>query len=599
MESFKCFYYTCAESPELLCQCDFPPIYICRHHQEFYKSIQSNHNIKTIPNTFHITSSKYRIKISDKLYSSQKYFLAPGSGLMNFYKFEVSTVSLTEDYKSAFNSMARILISQIMRIPRGNTQEIIKEVHAFVQAMKEIVKNIYLNENDIAKTLSMHFDEMHSKIESKIIRLIENLIKTLVKNNLMKETSGIFFKKSVFELKEQFFSNILITGFDESNIINNFLSVFKCFFINEDALMKYLYEFQSNYYIYYRNTTEICKLRMLGYILNIYENIEYQIIVVYKPTSNFDKETQTIIPEWIYTYSALMKKEPVEVAQCIEVAPNENLVLLHFKNSSIYSLFLISELSSYPIMDFQAADVIIASGSTKYDLVIIQNFYGDKPSKYLLCSITEYKLIKQDKIFIELRPSVYIKSVCYIDKSIIFVTTDGKAYMKQLNNDKSSCLLNIDLHPKDQIVSVRYKQKQKIILIKSLEYVYLMTNNVEEIYRLKVSGNDVEIADDSTGTMIFFYEIYGKNMFYSILRLKDTDIDRLGFYNEEDTNFLRKDTSKLLSTLIHLISDEDVNEEKSVYQEYINKSFFPISVKPEGYIIDDDSDVDLEYRKFS
>lgn len=597
MENFKCFYESCSEIPETICKCDFPSIYMCKQHQEIHLSLPNDHNIQIIPSTFQLALSKYTIKISDQLYSSQKYFLAPGSGIMNFYKFEVSTVPLPDDYKSTFKSMTHILISQIIQIHRGNTQKIANEVSTFVKAMREIVQNISLDENGIVKTLSTHFDEMHSKIESKTIRLIEVLIKTLIKDNLMKETSGVFFKKSVFELKEQFFSKILLTGYDKDDIINKFLSVFESFFIEKDRLMKYLYEFQSNYYIYYRNTIEICKLKMLGCIFDTYERIEYQVIVVYKPTSNFHKETQTIIPEWIYTFSTLMKKEPVEVAQCIEVAPNENLILLHSKNSSFYSLFLISEMSSYPIMTYTNSNVVIASGSTKYNLVIIQNFYDNNSSKYLLCSITEFKLVIKEEFFIQLRPSVYIKSVCYIDKNIIFVTNNGKAHIKYLDNNASPHLLNIDIHPKDQIVGVRYKQKQKIVLIETLEYLFLMTKNVEEMYRLKRPKNEVEVADDKTGMMIFFYEICAKNMFYSILRLKDNDIEKLGFYGEDDTDFLRKDTS-MFRTLLNLISDTD-EEKKDIYYEYVNKKLFPSSIEPEGYIIDDDISMELENKEIS
>lgn len=62
--------------------------------------------------------------------------------------------------------------------------------------------------------------------------------------------------------------------------------------------------------------------------------------------------------------------------------------------------------------------VILASGSTKYELIVIQK----SPNKCFLCCIDENFLVKKYEVFLPLETDKFIASACYYNKKLLYVT---------------------------------------------------------------------------------------------------------------------------------------------------------------------------------
>ncbi|OMJ72125.1 hypothetical protein SteCoe_29508 [Stentor coeruleus] len=594
MESFKCFSDSCSEELEIMCRCRFPPLYMCKYHRVGHSALSADHIFEKIPENQKLVLQSRKLKIVDELYTSQKYFITPGTGCMNFFKFELSSLQLPLDYKSTFNSMAQILTSRIIKIPRGLTENLKKEVKTFVSSASRVVFNIALDFNRIVKDLSTFFDELHSKIETETTKLLENLIHTLIRDKIMKESSGFFSKTSVIDLKQEFFTQILLTAFDYDSIISKFLSSFKSFLPDQQYIMKYLQEFESSYNQYYKESIDSYEKIMLKYIKATYKSKKYQRVGIYKQATPFNKENIDITPNWILIFNSLIRIEKVRVEQCIEISPNEILVSLRFESSACFRIILISELTSYHIMTLQGDGVILASGSTKSEFVVIQNY----PKKCYLCCIDENSLVQQDEIFLPLETCSFIISACYYDKKLLYVTNEGRAFIKPLSSNKNSSILSIQVHPKDKVMSVKFKHKQKLILLRTLEFIYILTKENEELYRLKSMKKDIEIGDDTNGRSVFFYYIEGKDLEYLTFIINKEEKKKLGFKKKENNAFYGTMSSKLMSTLKNIMSDT-TQEKKNHFTDLVSKRHFPINIKPSGHIIDSNYNSEAESEEDS
>ena len=128
MENLRCFHQDCIYMPIYICNCRFPPIFMCESHPRSHQEEPGHHVINKIPMRHNLELEGTTINLDDDLYSSQSYFILPGLNTINYCKLEISNIiELPEDYKNAFLSMATKLIKEILSIRRGKTKKIKKK----------------------------------------------------------------------------------------------------------------------------------------------------------------------------------------------------------------------------------------------------------------------------------------------------------------------------------------------------------------------------------------------------------------------------------------------------------------------------------------
>ena len=128
MEKLRCFYDDCPYKAIDICNCRFPPTYICELHISNHQNEAGRHIIEEIPANHCLDLESINIILDGDLFTSQSYFIVPGIDIIGFCKLEISNLELPKDYKSAFNSMASTLVKEILSIPRGQTEDIKKNV---------------------------------------------------------------------------------------------------------------------------------------------------------------------------------------------------------------------------------------------------------------------------------------------------------------------------------------------------------------------------------------------------------------------------------------------------------------------------------------
>ena len=247
MESLRCFVEGCETYPLKFCNCKFPAALFCNDHVTLHNSEKNYHMVEDIPKNHSLDIKQNTICLNDELYINQKYFIAAGTDLMNYYKIETCNIDLPKDYKSTFNSMVSVFITEIFKIPKGKTKKIQKRCSSFVNAITYVIKNITISLERLVSAISISFDEMYSKIETEINNHLNGLINNLLADKIMKAKTGVIFTESVEDTKKKFFFEIMTEALSCEEILSKFYETFRQFLPPQEFLIKYVEVFQKKF----------------------------------------------------------------------------------------------------------------------------------------------------------------------------------------------------------------------------------------------------------------------------------------------------------------------------------------------------------------
>jgi hypothetical protein len=578
MEDLKCLGENCYSEDLKVCYCRFPPAFVCDDHKSIHMKEIGNHEFESLPESFCRPVKHKVLHINDDFYESQKYFISPGTDIMNYFKLETSEIDLPLDYCKNFDEMTNIFVSEVLKIPRGETKLIQDRCILYINAIKYVVANINIDNNKFVSDLSFIFDSMHSKIETELNELLNVMIDHLLTDKVMKFKAGWFGTKSVENIKLEFFASIMLKARTLEDILGNFFSFFKDFLPPQDFLIKYINNFENSYNQSLEYNTNQTTKKIFDYASSCYKNLKYYKLAIYKPTASSQKILEsTIKPEWIEVYNVLVKLEPIELLQSIEITPNNILVVLSFKTSSIYHFVCISEYFGTFIKEYVSQELFLASGSLPQSLIIIENY----PRRCTKARIDESKLIEENEIHLDIENYFTIKSAIYIDniKSILFATNNNQLFIQNIKNGSSKKKIGVNFHQQERVANLKYKNSKNLILVRTTNYLYFFNHEIEEIFKFQTNGMDVELAD--TENCVFFYTISIKSIDYWPIAITKDDLKKLSVKPRKTENFSFI-ASKLVKTIGVIMAGD--TSKKDIYSHLINK-FSPLNIKPSGELI--------------
>ena len=581
MEEIKCFVEHCSEELELICKCQYPPVYLCKMHKAQHLNQNGLHAIEKLQENHRVNLEAKALSLNDPIMTSQHYFIAPGTTIMNIFKFEISEIPLPKDYKATLNSMAQVLTGEILKVPRGETGKLKGECDAFVYSIKKIVSNMLLESYKLSKDICVIFNEMHSKFETETNRLLNEMIDSLLNDKIMKGTSGIIFKDTVEKSKQIFFSEIMLGEKSLEKIISKFLSCFDKFLPPQEFIIKYLSDFEARYKGYEKSVEIEYEKKLYKHIQSCYKQAKYQRVAIYKPAPMSEQYIQELRPEWIIVYNVLMKSEVIIVKQTVEIAENQILVLLYMSSLKMYDLVLITEYSARFIKRFNADELILASGSSLNSIIVIQNY----PRKCYKLTLEGTILIEQSELNLTFETHYMILSALYIDekKQIIFNTSNNYLYVKSLANDYDPQSIALPMNSKEQLISLKYKETRKLIIIRTTNYIHIYNSDFEELYRFRSNGQNFEISEVKTSNCIYFYTVQGKRLKFWTINFTPNDVKKLNYRLGESQGIFSTMSNILKNAFKSITAEENLDTKIPLSRFSLNHASILISISGNLY----------------
>ncbi|OMJ73420.1 hypothetical protein SteCoe_27901 [Stentor coeruleus] len=601
MDSFKCFIQSCQEPAEILCSCSFPLIPICSNHIKDHTSdaVFNRHSFRSISQSQNLCLNKQTLLINDSNFPNSTLHVSPGTGSLSLLKKEVYQIPIPKDYESAFQDMITTFAKKVVNTQRDASESISQEFMKFYNSCQKIIPNLILDLGTIANDIIKIFNDMQSFIESETNSLLKNLISSLIDDNLMKKVAGLLTTTCLKDVVNDFFTEIMLKSFNCQSVLSSFTKHFSKFLISTDSLPKYFSDFENIYWMTYQDTIDNYNYKISNYLNTFFKSITYQHVGIYKLFTSFDYKNQlvsenniSIVPDWIMVYNVLLSYEKIIMSNPIEVAPNEILVLLCFKNSSQSFLLFISEFTTYQLKTFKTADLIIASGSC-YNQVIVVKTLGNKVKSYF---IFEKKLIPMNSFRLSL-PKFSVTSAAVAENSLICTLNTGRIYVYNIGKKKCIEEMKISLHEKDNALSIKYRVRQRILMLRTLEYVYFYNCHFQEIFKVQSLKKDVEISDNE-GTGLCFYCFSKGNLMVWTYDLTAEDREKLGFNPKK--LWKRQNVSLWKKLFINIISHDTLPID--AYSQQANKIFLPIVIyntelkNEDSIILDKNCDKDKEIK---
>lgn len=577
MDSFKCFIQPCQEPVEILCSCSFPLIPICSNHIKDHTSdaVFNRHSFRSILQSQNFSLNRQTLLINDPNFSNCTLHVSPGTGSVSILKQEVRQIPIPKDYESAFQDMITTFAKQVVKTQRGASETISQEFFEFYDSCKTIVPNLVLDLGTIINDVTKIFDDMQSYIESETNSLLKNLISSLIDDNLMKKTAGLLTTTCLKDVVNDFFTEIMLKSFDCQSVLSIFTKHFSKFLPSSDSLPKYFSDFESIYWMTYQEAIDNHKYKILNYLNTIFSSISYQRIGIYKLFTPLDYKNLpgpgndiSITPDWIMIYNVLLAYEKIIMSKPIEVAPNEVLILLSFKESSQSFLLLVSEFITYQLRTFKTADLIIVSGSCYNQVIVVKTIRNKVRSYY----IYERKLIPMNSFRLPL-PKLCVTSAAVAENSLICTLISGRIYVYSVDQKKCMEQMKIGLHEKDKALSIKYRVRQKILMLRTLEYVYFYNCHFEEIFKVQSLKKDVEISDNEANGLCFYCFCKEKLMVWTYDLTADNR-KKLGFNPKK--MWQRESVSLWKRLIINVVCHD--NFPINAYSPHANKKFLPIVI---------------------
>ncbi|OMJ82214.1 hypothetical protein SteCoe_17177 [Stentor coeruleus] len=592
MDSFKCFIATCKEPAEILCSCSYPLIPICSNHIKDHTSNASfnRHSFRTSSKSHNFCLSRQNFLIEDQNLSHSDLIIAPYTGSVSILKLEATQIIIPNDYESALYEMTTIFASQIINQHKNSADLISDECCEFYKSCQVLIPNIVLELKKIVKDITVIFSEMHAKIQNETYSFLENFISSLAKSNLAKNFSEGASTKYAEEIIDLFFSDKKLEISDNKSLLKSMEKTFAKFFNPKEHLNKYSNDIE-NAWAAYKDIKHQYKKKISNYIKNIFSSMSYQRLAIYQPYVKLDcthslcpKSQKLLSPDWIMIYNKFFKTEKVTMSQPIEIGPNDLLVLLYFNSSNQSHLLLISEFLTSTIKKFHSTDMIIVSGSSYNQLLIINKAKNQLKNYYL----HDRKLISMSKTKIELGKSSII-TAAVVENMVLCTLSSGKIQVFKVDQGKKPEQIRMSFHEKDRALSVKYRARQKLIMLRTLEYVYFLNSNFEEVFKFKSLKKDVEIADNE-GSGLYFYCL-SKNKL--IVWTYDLTVDERKKLNFDCKKLWERPTvSFWKKIIINFVSEDDIEE--NAYSDIIKNDFLPIVIEISEEITEIDSELEEE-----
>lgn len=592
MDSFKCFIATCKEPAEILCSCSYPLIPICSNHIKDHTSNASfnRHSFRTTSKSHNFCLARQNFLIKDQNLSHSDLIISPWTGSVSILKLEATQIIIPKDYESALQEMATTFANQIINYHIGSSEFISDECCELYKSCQELIPNFILELENIVKDVTMIFKEMHARIESETYGFLSNFISSLAKSSLMKNSSECVSTKYAEEAVDKFFSDTKLKIYDNKSLLKSMEKTFSKLLNPKEHLNKYYNDFE-NAWAAYKDIKHQYKQKLSNYIKTIFSSISYQRLAIYQPYTKLDctrsmcpKNQNPLSPDWIMIYNKFLKTEKVTMSQPIEIGPNDLLVLLYFNTSDQSHLLLISEYLTSTLKIFHSIDVIIASGSSHNQLFIINKAKNQLKNYY----IHDRKIISVSKTKIELEKSS-ITTAAVVEDMILCTLSSGKLQIFRMNQDKKPEQTRMSLHEKDRALSVKYRARQKLIMLRTLEYIYFLNSSFDEVFKFKSLKKDVEIADNEGSGLYFYCLSKNKLMVWTY----DLTVDERKKLNFDCKKIWERQTVSFWKKLIISFISED-NLEENAYTDMVKNEFFPIVIETSGEITEIDSELEEE-----
>ncbi|OMJ94776.1 hypothetical protein SteCoe_1955 [Stentor coeruleus] len=592
MDSFKCFIVTCQEPAEILCSCSYPFIPICSNHIKDHTSNASfnRHSFRTTSKSHNFCLARQNFLIKDQNLSNSNLVISPWTGSVSILKLEATQILIPKDYESALHEMVTTFASQIVNYNIESVDFISDECCELYKSCQDIIPNIVLELKNIVKDVTMIFNEMHTKIQSETYSFLGNYISSLTKSNLIKNNSESISTKYAQEIVDKFFSDTKLEIYDNKSLLKLIEKNFSKLLNPKEHLYMYYNDFE-NAWVSYNDIKNQYKQKLSNYIKTIFSSMSYQRLAIYQPYTKLDctrslcpKNQKLLSPDWIMIYNQFIKNEKVTMSQPIEIGPNDLLVLLHFNSSNQSHLLFISEFLTSTLKIFHSTDMIIVSGSCYNQLFIINKAKNQLKSYYL----HDRKLIPMSKTKIELGKSL-ITTAAVVGNTILCTLNSGKLQIFTINQDKKPEQAKISLHEKDRALSVKYRTRQKLIMLRTLEHVYFLNNNFDEVFKFKSLKKDVEIADNE-GSGLYFYCLSKNKLMVWTYDLTVDERKKLNFdckklWERQTVSFWKK-------IIVNFVSENHIQE--NAYSDIVKKFFFPIVIEASEKITEIDSELEEE-----
>lgn len=580
MESPKCFYQNCRTFPELVCNCKFPPIISCQDHIRTHRTERTTHMVEKIPANHNLDLRQTEILIRDELYTSQKYFLTPGTEILNYFKFEVSHIALPSDYKNSLNSITKLFVEKIHKIRRGNDEKIKSKCVKYVKAFLKIVRNGEINIKELENLIVVEFNEMHSKTQSAINDKLIEMIEKLRNDKIMLEKHGIIFKTQISEVREKFFEEIMMKAFTLEEILKTFLRIFEKFLPRHEFLINYLSPFED---AYKESLTEISiayKKIMYDKVKRFYKDFKYMRVAIYRPAVTQSRSEGYVTPEWVIIFNMLLRSEEVQIYQTIEISPQHILILLKLVNQKSSYLLLINHYQGTFLREYFGNDLVLASGSSLYSIILIQNY----PRKCFKIGIDSDVIFDIEDISLKIETHHVVTSAVYLSKSnqIICITSSGEIFVQNIG--KINMLKPVFyLHPSEKVISAKFNLRKDVLVLRTTFYIWVLNREFKVLYRFFSSGEPIELTDNSKDCL-FFYCIRNRKIVYWALPFSEEDLKMIDKKDNVEPGFLQTIQVKVINSLRGRVAEEPARK-KDAYYEYVTKLFWPIHIQPEGEIV--------------
>ena len=245
------------------------------------------------------------------------------------------------------------------------------------------------------------------------------------------------------------------------------------------------------------------------------------------------------------------------------------------------SLICLKEFQAKYICEYPE-DILIASGSLIYDIILIENH----SKKCRIMRIDKSRIFLVESHIIKIEPGHKIVSAAYLEskKELIFITDLGYIYSQNIMIPSSIQRIFFSFHPHEILLDLRYHPRKNVIILRTTNNLYFYNHKVEELYKVLSNRKNIELSDNEKISLLIYCLDKKKILFWS-LYFNEEDVLCLEFRNNFESHYKSKTAIRILRSLED--SDCDDFEKGNCYSEFVSKLFFPINIIPEGELVNE------------
>ncbi|OMJ73127.1 hypothetical protein SteCoe_28246 [Stentor coeruleus] len=483
----NCSVPGCRARITVTCKGSHLPTTFCNEHFTIHQNEPGVHEI--------VESRQVEISTKSNVYKiediqgnqNQAYFVFHFQLAGFFLALNTVDIHLPGDYKTTMDKITQMFTVDVCSLETGKSENLELKIKNYIEALRKIIYNIELNENNLREIITGAYNSLHSRIESFLSSgLIDLLNEAERSHNMPKSARKRFIISLDLDTEKQRFIQKYFAESDLNieEMIEEFYNSFSYFMKDADKFFSSRFrDFEKKFKQEKNNITEETKKFLQERLSSFYDLETFMRVGLFTLRLTSSGPKIEIIKNWVMIISLILQKATCTLTGIVEISDDEILICISVGNESFIIYY--SPTSSSIALAFSCVNFIIASGSTPDTILIAQNY----PKSIDLYKLKSGKLEHSKRYNFNLESNEQIIGIAYIKsmEKAVFICDNNTLNSKVLSLEHR---VNIALkNNTEKLLCLEYYKERKMICLKTPKHIRLYSEHLQAINVIEIPGS--------------------------------------------------------------------------------------------------------------